>query len=126
MSAEAGRLRVLVADRYQDAADSLALLMGSWGCDVRVACNSPLAQTIASAFQPDVVLLDATLGQNWIREHGRLIIGMASDPTDAERHSLYAAGAGCCLVKPVDPTLLQQIIGHIAKQRPTGHADSTS
>jgi DNA-binding response OmpR family regulator len=118
MSVEAGRLRVLVADRYQDAADSLAMLLETWGCDVRVAYASPEAQILASTFRPDVVLLDTTLAYEFGREHEGIIIGMACELTEADRISLHAAGAGCCLVKPVDPTLLQQIIGHIAKQRP--------
>ena len=42
-------LRVLVADGYRDAADTLALLIGSWGHDARVAYTGPGAADEASA-----------------------------------------------------------------------------
>jgi DNA-binding response OmpR family regulator len=114
---DSGQLRVLIADSYRDAADSLALLLRTWGCDVRVAYASPEAQTIAAAFHPDVVLLDTTLGYTLAGMQRCLLLGMTYRLTEADRLGLLAAGAGCCLLKPLDPSLLQQIIGHIAKQR---------
>jgi DNA-binding response OmpR family regulator len=112
-----GHLRVLVADRYRDAADSLALLLQTWGCEVQVGYDSRAAQDLVCTFRPDVVLLDAALGYDWEREHGGIVLGMACALTETERRALHAAGAGCCLQKPVDPTLLQQIIQNIAKRR---------
>ena len=58
----AGRsLRVLVVEDNVDAADSLSMLLRLYGHDVQVARTGPTALEMASAFRPDVVLLDIGL-----------------------------------------------------------------
>src|SRR5262245_37349618 len=50
--------RVLVADDDSDTADSLSMLVTTWGHDVRVAYDGAAALQMASTYQPDVLLLD--------------------------------------------------------------------
>jgi two-component system CheB/CheR fusion protein len=51
-------LRVLIADDNEDAADMLAMILGSKGHEVRVAHDGLEAVSSAVAFLPDVALLD--------------------------------------------------------------------
>src|SRR3954453_23792756 len=52
------RLRVLVVDDNQDAADSLAALAGIWGDEVRAVYDGPAALAAAQSFAPDCLFLD--------------------------------------------------------------------
>ena len=56
-----GHARVLVVDDNEDAADSLATLLGVLGYAVRVAYDGPDAIVAADAFHPDAALLDIGL-----------------------------------------------------------------
>ena len=56
----AGR-RILLVDDNRDAADSLALLLGLEGHDVRVAYAGRPAIEVAHAFQPEIAVLDLGL-----------------------------------------------------------------
>ena len=53
-----GPRRVLVVDDNQDAADALAMLVRTWGHDVRVAYSGEQGLQAARDFQPEVCLLD--------------------------------------------------------------------
>jgi DNA-binding response OmpR family regulator len=53
--------RVLVVDDNQDAADSLAMLLGTRGDEVRIAYDGSQALEVERDFEPDVVLLDIGL-----------------------------------------------------------------
>lgn len=55
------KLRVLVADDCQDAADSLAILLKLWGHDVSVVYDGPAAYRAAWTDRPDVLLLDIAM-----------------------------------------------------------------
>ena len=58
----AGRsLRILIVEDDVDSGDSLNLLLRLYGHDVQVARTGPMALEMASAFRPDVVLLDIGL-----------------------------------------------------------------
>jgi two-component system CheB/CheR fusion protein len=58
---EARKLRVLIADDSSDAADSLALLVQTWGHDVRAVYDGRTVLETAQAYLPDVALLDLGL-----------------------------------------------------------------
>jgi CheY-like chemotaxis protein len=47
-------LRVLIADDYPDAAESLAMLFAGWGHETRVARDGEEALALADQWQPDV------------------------------------------------------------------------
>jgi DNA-binding response OmpR family regulator len=53
--------RVLVVDDNQDAADSLAMLLGVRGEEVRIAYDGAKALEVERDFKPDVILLDIGL-----------------------------------------------------------------
>lgn len=55
------RLRVLIADPAEDAADSLALMLNLWGYDVQVAYTGLQALKIATYHHPHVVLMALAL-----------------------------------------------------------------
>ena len=55
------RLRVLVVDDNRDAADSLAILLTSWGHESRITYDGPAALALAERFRPDVVCLDLAM-----------------------------------------------------------------
>src|SRR5206468_3069480 len=54
-------LRILVVDDDQDSADSLGMLLGIIGNEIRTAYNGRSGVEIAREFRPDVVLLDIGL-----------------------------------------------------------------
>src|SRR2546430_12135073 len=51
-------VRVLVVDNNAQAAESVAVLLGIWGYQVRVAYDGPAALREVPGWQPDVILLD--------------------------------------------------------------------
>jgi DNA-binding response OmpR family regulator len=53
--------RILVVDDNQDAADSLAMLIGVRGDEVRIAYDGAQALAVEREFHPDVILLDIGL-----------------------------------------------------------------
>lgn len=53
-----GTERILVVDDNQDSADSMAMLMASYGYEVRTAYDFESALSEAAAFAPDVAMLD--------------------------------------------------------------------
>lgn len=53
--------RILVVDDNEDAADSLATLLGVLGYEVKVAYDGPEAIQAADAFAPEAALLDIGL-----------------------------------------------------------------
>ncbi|GGX73461.1 response regulator [Massilia dura] len=53
--------RILVVDDNQDAAETLALALGMFGCETRMAHTAAEALRVAAAFHPEVALLDIGL-----------------------------------------------------------------
>jgi PleD family two-component response regulator len=51
-------LRVLIVDDYRASADTMSMLIGTWGHDVRRAYDGATGLALAAAYQPDVLLLD--------------------------------------------------------------------
>jgi CheY-like chemotaxis protein len=114
-------LRVLVVDDNRDAADSLAVLVGLWGHDVRPAYDAASALSVAHAHRPHVVLLDLAMPQTDGLQLARqleqevgledaalvVVTGYADRP-----HRCQAAAAGLqhYLVKPVDLQELQSLL----------------
>jgi CheY-like chemotaxis protein len=54
-------LRVLVIEDNRDAADSLCLLLRSWGFDCRAAYDGPAGLQAAGEYRPDCVVADIGL-----------------------------------------------------------------
>jgi CheY-like chemotaxis protein len=51
-------LRVLIVDDNRASADTMSMLVGVWGHDVRRAYDGTTGLALAAAYQPDVLLLD--------------------------------------------------------------------
>ena len=107
-------LRVLVVEDNVDAADTLSLLLQLHGHQVQLARTGSTALEIASAFLPDVVLLDIGLpGMDGYQVAQRLrerpefknvlmcaITGYT--PSEADRHRQQETGFDHHYVKPLD------------------------
>jgi PAS domain S-box-containing protein len=113
--------RILVVDDNLDAAESVAMLLGMSGHDVRLAHNGLEALQAAELFQPEVVMLDIGLpGMNgyevarYLRQHPKfretLLIAVTGYGQEEDRRRSLDAGFDQHLVKPVDPHALQQVL----------------
>jgi signal transduction histidine kinase/DNA-binding response OmpR family regulator len=113
--------RILVVDDNIDAAESLAVAISLLGHETRTAYDGPSAIKAATAFRPEVALLDLGLP---VMDGYELAQGLRSNPVlsgmrliaitgygqEADRARTRAAGFDDHLVKPVDiPGLLNLI-----------------
>jgi len=121
------RRRVLVVDDNVDAADSLAMLLETLGCESRTAYEGESALREATAFKPDLVLLDLGMpgldGQtvcNRLRaeEWGREIViaAVTGWGQDEDRRRTRAAGFDRHLVKPVDPDVVATMVRDLPRR----------
>jgi CheY-like chemotaxis protein len=113
-------LRVLVVDDNDDAARSLAWLVGRWGHDVRVALNGRSALELAADYSPDVILCDVAMpGMSGLELARRLrgndypnaaLIAITAYGTEQDRCRTREAGFHIHLVKPVEPEQVRLIL----------------
>jgi len=114
-------LRVLIVDDYRVSADTMAMLVGVWGHDVRRAYDGATGLALAAAYQPDVLLLDIVMFgisglelAMQVRRQARLndcLMIAVTGRTDAEhRRQCAEAGIDLFLVKPVDLSFLQTLL----------------
>jgi PAS domain S-box-containing protein len=114
-------LKVLVADDNADAAQTLTMLLGLDGHDVKTATDGYRAVDIARDFHPDVVLLDIGMpGLNgfevastirrepWSRS--TRIIAITGWGKDQDKQRSKDAGFDEHLTKPVDPDALKPLM----------------
>jgi PAS domain S-box-containing protein len=115
-------LRVLVVEDNVDAGDSLSMLLRLHGHEVLVARTGPSALEVASAFQPNLVLLDIGLpGMDGYQVAERLrakpefkdvllcaLTGFT--PSDADRDRPQKAGFDRHFVKPIDMKKLNELL----------------
>jgi len=115
--------RVLIVDDNDDVADSMAMLVRSWGHDVAVARNGATALQIAERFQPQRALVDIGLplmdGYELARrlraasQHAEFyLVAMTGYGQPADREKALAAGFDRHLVKPGDPEELRELLTH--------------
>jgi signal transduction histidine kinase len=121
------RARILVADDNRDAADSLALMLGLEGHDVRMVYNGVDALALAEHFRPQIVLLDIGMPMldgyqtaRRLREQawGRsvLLVALTGWGQEADRGQARDAGFDWHLLKPVDPRDLNGLIQQVTTQ----------
>ena len=121
--------RVLVVDDNVDLLGLLADLLRRWGHNVETQETSQAALDAVQRFVPDVILLDIGLpeidGYELARQFRAMpqlvattLVAMSGygKPSDIRRS--YAAGFATHLVKPIDMTLLRQLLSRFAM--PTG------
>jgi PAS domain S-box-containing protein len=118
--AAAGRLRVLVVDDNEDAADMLRFGLEHLGYEVAIAPDGPSAIERAKTFDPTVAVLDIGLpvmdGYELARKlradrggHLRLV-ALTGYGQDRDRQRARLAGFDTHMVKPVDLERLQRVI----------------
>ncbi|HZY19844.1 MAG TPA: PAS domain-containing protein [Ramlibacter sp.] len=120
-AAAGGGRKVLVADDNRDAADTLAMLLGMGGHDVRVAYDGLAAVSAAQAFRPEVALLD--IGMPGLSGHevaralrqepwaGALtLVAVTGWGQQDDRNAAREAGFDHHLTKPVDPSALERLL----------------
>ena len=111
--APAGARRIVVADDNRDSAESLALLLGLQGHDVRMAYDGLEAVAEVERFAPDVVLLDIGMPEVDGYEAARRIRALASTPRPRlialtgwgqaqDKQAALGAGFDHHLTKPVE------------------------
>jgi two-component system CheB/CheR fusion protein len=121
-------LRVLVVDDNADVADSVSLLLRLWCHEPLVARDGPAALAAATAFGPDVVILDIALPRMDGYELGRrlrelpgqqgLTLLAMSGYGAAEYHRRSTeAGFLAHLVKPVHPPELEALLNVLAREK---------
>ncbi|MGH8227020.1 MAG: hybrid sensor histidine kinase/response regulator [Steroidobacteraceae bacterium] len=125
MASKAGRTalraRILVVDDNHDAAQSLALLLGMDGHEVRTAGDGLEALEVAEEFRPQVALLDIGMpkldGYETARRlrarpwaAGMLLFALTGWGLEEDRERARQAGFDRHLVKPVDPEALTQLL----------------
>ncbi len=107
-------LRILVVDDNDDAAQSLAMLLGMEGHLVRTAADGTQALEAAPPFRPEVVFLDIGLpGMSGYEVARRLrempglgkflLVAMTGYGQEQDRRRSLEAGFDCHLVKPAGP-----------------------
>jgi PAS domain S-box-containing protein len=120
--------RVLIAEDNVDAGDSLSLLLRLHGHEVLVARTGPSALEVASAFQPNVVLLDIGLpGMDGyqVAQHLRekpefkdvqLCALTGYTPSEADHDRPHQAGFDHHFIKPVDLKKLLAVLDAAASK----------
>jgi len=114
--------RVLVIDDDRDVADSLALLLETFGVKVRVAYDGPGGLDTLADFRPELVFLDLGMpgmdGYETARrirqspEGARLtLVALSGWGQLADRHRTQEAGFDRHLTKPADIDAVQDLLG---------------
>jgi CheY-like chemotaxis protein len=125
-------LRVEVVDDSRDVADTLAMLLRMTGNVVCMAHDGRDATRVAAEFRPDVMVLDIGLPYlsgydvaRWIRHQpwGQEVVLIATTGRgqEGDRDQAMAAGFDHHLVKPVDPTLLLDLLAALGSSREHRH-----
>jgi PAS domain S-box-containing protein len=124
-SARAGSARrILVADDNEDAAYGLSSLLEILGHEVRTAADGLEAIDVASAFRPDVILLDIGMPRlngydacRRLREQpwGRsaVIVALTGWGQNEDKRRSQDAGFDHHLVKPIDFAMLQKLLASL-------------
>jgi len=127
------RRRILVVDDNVDTAESMALLLGLEGHEVRTAYDGPSAIETAEALQPHVVLLDIGLPKmsgHEVAQHLRqqeetrlaLLIALSGYGQEEDRQRAMDSGFDHHLIKPIDYGALKTLIDSGCPRGPGGEA----
>jgi len=127
--------RVLVVDDNRDAADALAMLLQTYGHEVRVAYDGHDGVRAARTFRPDLVLMDIGLpglngydaaramrSEPW--SHRVTLVALTGWGQDEDRRRSQEAGFDHHLVKPVDFDEVLQILAGVGGARAAAAATS--
>ena len=117
-------LRVLVVDDNHDAADVLSILLESMGLNAKAVNSGPAALAALPNYQPNVILMDIGMpGMNGyevarhIREQPQFndikLVALTGWGQEEDRRLSHNAGFDYHLTKPVDSTVLKDLITHM-------------
>ncbi len=115
------KYRILVVDDNKDSAISLSIMLNFMGHDTRTAHDGLEAVEAATAFRPNVVLLDIGLPllhgydvcrrireQSWGER--MVLIALTGWGQDEDKRRSKEAGFNFHMVKPVDPAALEKLL----------------
>ncbi len=119
------RRRVLVVDDNEDAAKSLAMLLGIMGNEVEVVHDGQKAVDTAASFAPDIILMDIGMPRlngyeacMAIRKlpngNKPVIVACTGWGQEEDRLRSRDSGFNFHLVKPIDPTSLEKLLANLA------------
>jgi CheY-like chemotaxis protein len=114
-------MRILVVDDCRDTVETLAILLGLWGHEVRTAYDGAEALAAAADFRPEVVFLDILLprlnGYQVARQLRQIpgladvtLIAVTGYAQSDDFAKSQEAGFDRSLVKPVDMDELQRLL----------------
>ena len=116
-------LRMLVVDDYEDARNSMCLMLRIWGYQVEPASDGPQALAAAAACRPDVVLIELAMpGMDGyetarrLREHPEppFLVAVTTFGREEDRQRTRRAGFVAHVVKPAEPEELRVLLGRAA------------
>lgn len=119
------RLRILVVEDNEDAADSLQMLLTLLGHEVRVAYTGPDGVRAATEWAPEVIISDIGLPgldgygvASELRKNpataGARMIAVTGFGSEADRKRALESGFDFHLTKPADPAALQRLLAGTA------------
>jgi two-component system CheB/CheR fusion protein len=117
------RVRVLVVEDCPDTAESLRVLLGMWGFDVRVARTGAAGLSIAAMFRPAVALIDLGLpGANGFEvarsfqllpaDELPILVAATGHVGKETRRRAWEAGFDHFVTKPFDPDYLRGLLSN--------------
>jgi signal transduction histidine kinase/DNA-binding response OmpR family regulator len=123
-TANQARFRILIADDNKDAAQSTGMMLRMLGHEVRSVHNGLQALEEASAFRPDVILLDIGMPQMNGYETARrirqkrwgkdmVLIALTGWGQEEDKERATAAGLDYHFTKPVNPTDLEKFLANL-------------
>ena len=114
-------LHILIVEDSVETAETMALLLGLYGHEVRLAHDGPTALRLAHERAPDAVLLDIALPKMDGYELARrlrqqstdrqpLLVAVTGYGQEEDRRRSREAGFDHHMVKPIDPGALQALL----------------
>ena len=121
-------LRVLVVDDNRDVADTTATILRLSGCETHVAYDGRTGLDAVERLQPDAVLLDIGLpgldGYQVVERlraqsaHRKtLVVAVSGYGQEEDRVRSKAAGFDFHVVKPIDPSVINGLLGSLRENR---------
>jgi PAS domain S-box-containing protein len=118
--------RILVVDDNRDAAESLAMILGAFGAETRVAFSGPEAIGALESFAADVALLDIGMpdmdGYETARrvrarfaDRGIALVALTGWGQEQDRRRSREAGFAHHIVKPPEIEALRDLLASIAE-----------
>jgi signal transduction histidine kinase/ActR/RegA family two-component response regulator len=116
-----GSRRILIADDNRDSAESMGMLLQLMGNEVRMVHDGMAAVEEAAVFLPEIVLLDIGMPRMSGYEVARriraepwgadmILVALTGWGQDDDKRRAYDAGFDRHFTKPVNPTVLEELL----------------